>query len=421
MHPHQACYIKREGFTKRERTAVERSSDILGGWIASPITTVKLYTAADCCSERHISIEGDGTAYIWFGENGADTEPAARVWQKALPPNDGALLPVHTAFHRSMDKPEIPAAFRVGALSVASTEPKLDLPSSIAGSKIGKDPTIKRIYVKNDDARLPLSVSIAAGLLDILKPGELRCFTRDQYDDQDKIGRFWPIEGEILITFRQVDSDHVLSHFAIAILHGDSSGSCWVRVGGGRTSEPPDRREWEAAADKRPFMLLPQHWETPNTKNRYGPLDVHTFYQEETVRAAIGANYDLKPPFDEHTKKVFEAAQAANNKGDFSKAVNLITPLIVPGRTSWEFLRQRAIAYEGLARYVDAEDDYTKASSLAPDEPLLHNDKAIFYYRQGRFDRGYDEATKAIDLSPQNATFYTTRAEGQSGTLTALA
>ena len=421
--PHQACYINREGFTKQKRMPVKGSPPLLGGWSSSPITTVQINPvdltptpAATCCSNRRISIEGGDTAYIWFGENGADTEPAASVWQKALVPEDVDIRSMH--FYSSEEKTELPAAFRIETLSVASdpAEPKLDLSSSSAGSKIRKDPTIKRIYVKNDDTRLPLYVSIPPAWLDVLDPGELRCFGRDQREDT--ISRFWPIEGEIFIAFRQLDSDHVLSNFAIAVLHGDSSGSCWVRVGGGRSSEAPDRKQWEAAADKRSFNLLPKHWETPNKKNKYGPLDVHTFYQEETVRAVLGANKDLKPPFDDQTQKIFDATQEANNKEDFSKAVNLITPLIVPGKTSWEFLRQRAIAYEGLVRYVDAEDDYTKASSLAPNEALLHNDKAIFYYRQGRFDRGYDEATKAIDLSPQTANFYKTRAEGQSGTLT---
>ena len=70
-------------------------------------------------------------------------------------------------------------------------------------------------------------------------------------------------------------------------------------------------------------------------------------------------------------------------------------------------MRKLAGAYDQLGKFVQAEENYRKATKLAPNDPRIWNDTGYHYYMQGRLADAERCQKHAVKLEPNNPMYQT--------------
>ncbi len=85
----------------------------------------------------------------------------------------------------------------------------------------------------------------------------------------------------------------------------------------------------------------------------------------------------------------------------YDKAVEIIGPL--PRKSDWSIFFQRAVAYERLKKWPQAEPNFRKALELSPDQPQVLNYLGYSWVDMNvNLDEGLDMVRRAVDLRPDD-------------------
>lgn len=107
------------------------------------------------------------------------------------------------------------------------------------------------------------------------------------------------------------------------------------------------------------------------------------------------------------------STQQAEEDARRQEQENLIkqyTDAIAKGENLKETYYQRAIAYENLHSYREAEQDYTKVIEISPESVNAYFNRGLVYEQMGLYEKSMEDYTKALELRPEDYRLYNARA-----------
>jgi len=117
----------------------------------------------------------------------------------------------------------------------------------------------------------------------------------------------------------------------------------------------------------------------------------------------------------------FRAGNAALQKGEFNKAIDLYNKSMRGGLAHAEVYSNRARALFRLGDYKGAIKDLNKAIHRDPENAVLHHNRGFTKYRLDKLDAAIIDLDKAIEIDPNKAMFHYHRGLAYAKTDTASA
>ncbi len=143
---------------------------------------------------------------------------------------------------------------------------------------------------------------------------------------------------------------------------------------------------------------------SPSATGATNTTDFHakpSFEQEFNVHLDFGKQQMKDGQFDAALTEFQKSLDACNNRRG---------GILAGGQRTAEqalALRKLASAYDQLGKFKQAEENYRKATSLAPNDAKIWNDTGYHYYMQGRLADAERCQRHAVKLEPDNALFQT--------------
>ncbi|GAB4530535.1 MAG: hypothetical protein OHK0046_51170 [Anaerolineae bacterium] len=95
-------------------------------------------------------------------------------------------------------------------------------------------------------------------------------------------------------------------------------------------------------------------------------------------------------------------ADDALDREDNETAIRLYTCAIAEDNSNPDFFNGRGIAYYNLEMYTEALEDFVAALELDPNYPYAHNNRANIFYIRGNYDRAIEGYTRSIEMDGAN-------------------
>jgi tetratricopeptide (TPR) repeat protein len=178
-------------------------------------------------------------------------------------------------------------------------------------------------------------------------------------------------------------------------------------------------QDWKLAAEKYEYVLqqdpgrnevyffLANSYDNQFKPSRIGEADNDAVIQKAIDNYQKAVQHDPNPEMKKLALKFLVAVYGVEKLNDPSKAEPVVQQMIQLDPSDPENHAALSKIYEDAGRYEDAEAALLKARDAKPNDPVVYQQIAGFYNRQGdQFAKTMENLHKAADLEPNNPQGY---------------